>query len=56
MDLFTEWSQSLHLPWYVLFGSDLSNANHVLKVTISPEKNKKSKGTACRIVNFLINN
>ena len=56
MDLFTEWSQSLHLPWYVLFGSDLSNANHVLKVTISPEKNKKSQGTACRIVNFLINN
>jgi len=56
MDLFTEWSQSLHLPWYVLFGSDLSNTNHLLKVTISAEKNKRSKGTACRILNFLTNN
>lgn len=56
IDLFTEWSQSLHLPWYVLFGSDLSNSSHLLKVTISPEKNKRSNGTACRIVNFLVNN
>jgi lysophospholipase L1-like esterase len=56
MDLFTEWSQSLHLPWYVLFGSDLSNTDHLLKVTIMPENNKGSKGTACRIVNFLVNN
>jgi len=56
MDLFTEWSQSLHLPWFILFGSNLSNGNHLLKVTISKEKNKRSKGTACRIVNFLVNN
>jgi sialidase-1 len=56
IDLFTEWSQSLHLPWYVLLGSNLSNASHLLKVTVSPEKNKRSKGTACRIVNFLVNN
>jgi lysophospholipase L1-like esterase len=56
IDLFTEWSQSLHLPWYVLFGTDLSNTNHLLRVTISAEKNNRSNGTACRIVNFLVNN
>lgn len=56
IDLFTEWSQSLHLPWYVLFQSGLANSGHVLKVSISNEKNKKSSGTACRIVHFLVNN
>ena len=55
LDLFTQWSKSLHLPWYVLFGSNLADTDHVLKVTISSEKNQNSKGTACRIVNFLIN-
>ncbi|ETZ22514.1 SGNH/GDSL hydrolase family protein [Pedobacter sp. V48] len=55
LDLFTQWSKSLHLPWYVLFGSNLANTDHVLKVTISTEKNQNSNGTACRIVNFLIN-
>lgn len=55
LDLFTQWSKSLHLPWYVLFGSNLADTDHVLKVTISAEKNQNSKGTACRIVNFLIN-
>jgi len=55
LDLFTQWSKSLHLPWYVLFGSNLADTDHLLKVTISAEKNQNSKGTACRIVNFLIN-
>jgi len=55
LDLFTQWSSSLHLPWYLLFGSSLTDTDHVLKVTISSEKNQNSKGTACRIVNFLVN-
>ena len=55
VDLFTQWSQSLHLPWYILLGANLKDADHVLKVTISTEKNQNSKGTACRIVNFLVN-
>lgn len=55
LDLFTQWSSSLHLPWYLLFGSNLADTDHVLKVTISSEKNKNSKGTACRVVNFLVN-
>jgi len=54
-DLFTQWSTMLHLPWYVLLGSDLKNGNHTLTIKISPNKNTNSKGNACRIVNFFIN-
>jgi sialidase-1 len=55
VDLYTEWSSMLHLPWYLLLGSNLNPGNHTLTITISQLKNKKSKGTACRVVNFLIN-
>jgi len=55
IDTFTEWSRSLYLPWYLILGSNLTNTTHVLKLSVSTEKNKNSSGTACRIVNFLIN-
>ncbi|NQX41692.1 sialidase-1 [Pedobacter steynii] len=55
LDLYTQWSKSLHLPWYVLFGSDLKEGNHILKLRISDHKNEKSIGNACRIVHFLVN-
>jgi len=55
VDLYTEWSSMLHLPWYLLLGSDLKPGNHILTITISQLKNKNSKGNACRIVNFLVN-
>jgi len=55
IDLFTQWSTSLHLPWYVLFGSGLKEGEHQLKLTISSNKNKGSNGNACRIVYFLLN-
>ncbi|SHE72158.1 SGNH/GDSL hydrolase family protein [Pedobacter caeni] len=55
LDLYTRWSKSLHLPWYVLFGSNLTDGDHVLKLRISENKNEKSKGNACRIAHFLIN-
>lgn len=55
VDLYTEWSGFLHLPWYVLLGSGLKNGEHTLQIKISADKNAKSKGNACRIVNFLIN-
>lgn len=55
MDLFTQWSQSLHLPWYLMLGDELSAGKHSLKLTISADHNEKSKGTACRIVYFLLN-
>lgn len=55
IDLYTQWSSYLHLPWYVLFAGDLENKQHTVKVRISKEKNSDSKGTACRIVYFLLN-
>lgn len=55
LDLYTQWSKSLHLPWYVLFGADLKEGSHTLKLRISDHKNEKSTGNACRIVHFLVN-
>ncbi|MFC5411789.1 GDSL-type esterase/lipase family protein [Larkinella bovis] len=55
MDLYTQWSHQLHLPWYKLFAGDLSDRKHTLQLRIAPTKNPKSKGNACRIVYFLAN-
>jgi sialidase-1 len=55
LDLFTQWSNQLHLPWYLMLGAGLAQGEHVLKLRISPEKNPKSQGNACRIVHFLVN-
>jgi hypothetical protein len=55
IDLFTQWSRSLHLPWYVLFSGDLKRGKHVLQLKVAGEKNEKSAGNACRIVYFLVN-
>ncbi len=55
IDLYTQWSSFLHLPWYVLLGSDLKPGKHILKIRISEQKNSASKDHACRIVNFLVN-
>lgn len=55
IDSYTQWSSWLHLPWYLLLGSGLKEGAHVLHCKISAEKNSASKGTACRIVHFLVN-
>lgn len=55
IDQYTQYSSWLHLPWYLLLDSNLKNTNHVLKIKITEEKNKNSKGNACRIVHFLVN-
>ena len=56
MNLYTQWSGMLHLPWYVLFDATLKNTNHVLKIKVSKNRDHRSKGNACRIVHFLVNN
>ncbi|GAA4102114.1 GDSL-type esterase/lipase family protein [Mucilaginibacter panaciglaebae] len=56
IDLFTQWSTFIHLPWYVLFDSGLKKGAHTLQLTVSDRKNPKSLGNACRIVHFLVNN
>jgi alpha-L-fucosidase len=55
MDLYTQWSSGLHLPWYLLLGNGLMDAPHVLHIRVSGEKNPRSQGNACRIVHFLVN-
>ena len=55
LDLFTVWSENLHLPWYLMLGQSLNEKKHTLRVRILTEKNQKSKGNACRILHFLVN-
>jgi sialidase-1 len=45
----------LHLPWYLVLADGLPKGKHILKVQVIPQKNKDSKGNACRIVHFLVN-
>lgn len=55
IDLYTKWSKSLHLPWYLVLGNDLAHGHHELKLTISGSKNENSKGNSARIAHFLVN-
>jgi len=55
MDLFTQWSKSLHLPWYLLFDGALKKKKHTVRIRILEDKNPNSSGHACRIVHFLVN-
>jgi sialidase-1 len=54
-NLYTNWSSSLHLPWYILLGSGLKKGLHQLEIRIDADKDPRSKGNACRIVYFLVN-
>ncbi|MDQ2862669.1 MAG: GDSL-type esterase/lipase family protein, partial [Bacteroidota bacterium] len=54
INLFTQWSNSLHLPWYLVLADGLQTRRHTLEVkTISSKSNPG--GSACRIVHFLVN-
>jgi sialidase-1 len=55
LDLYTQWSGSLHLPWYLMLDDQLKNKRPTLDLKISPTANPKSKGNACRILYFLVN-
>lgn len=55
LDLFTQWSTQLHLPWYLMLNDELSSGKHSLKLNIAADKNKKSIGNALRVVYFLVN-
>jgi len=55
IDLYTQWSSFLHLPWYLLLDGNLANKGHILKLTVANSKNANSKGNACRIVTFFKN-
>jgi sialidase-1 len=53
--LHTKWSQSLHLPWYVILEDELKNGPHILRLRISGDRDERSKGHAVRIHHFLVN-
>lgn len=55
LDLFTQWSSQLHLPWYYVMDAELASSKHTITIRISNEKNDISKGNACRIKHFFIN-
>ncbi|WP_316838767.1 SGNH/GDSL hydrolase family protein [Pedobacter gandavensis] len=55
IDLYTQWSKSLHLPWYLVLASNLKEGTHQVSMKISAAKNINSKGNACRIAYFLVN-
>jgi sialidase-1 len=54
-DLFTQWSKSLHLPWFCTLENTLTDGEHTLEIRISAEKNIQSIGNACRIRYFYVN-
>ncbi len=55
LDLFTQWSTQLHLPWYLMLDDTLKPGKPTIKVTIADTRNPASDGYACRIVYFLVN-
>jgi sialidase-1 len=54
LDLQTQWSYYLHLPWYLLLADGLKEGEHVLNVKTLPD-NENITRNACRIVHFLVN-
>lgn len=55
MDLYTQYSSWLYLPWYVTFSTDLKKGSHTLKLKIDNNKNTNSKGNTCQVIYFLTN-
>ena len=55
VDLYTQWSSFIHLPWYIVLDDQLKRKKHKLTVVMSSVKNDKSKGNTCRILHFLVN-
>jgi len=54
-DQFTKWSKNLHLPWLIMFADELTPGRHKLVLRVAAEKNPASRGTACRIHEFVVN-
>jgi len=55
IDLFTQWSSQLYLPWYYTLAAELGPGPHVLNVKISTDNNSNSLGTSCIIKSFYVN-
>lgn len=56
IDLFTEWSNNLHLPWFLTLADELGNKSHNLRVRlIDDNANHQDIKRACRIRYFYVN-
>lgn len=55
LDLFTEWSSHLYLPWYHTLASELQPGVHTLRLSISKDRNESSLGNCCIIKSFYVN-
>jgi len=55
IDTFTAWSESLYLPWAVLFPGDLKPGRHTARVRLVADHNPKSAGTALYVFNLMVN-
>jgi lysophospholipase L1-like esterase len=55
VDLWHEFSAGLHYPRTVMFADTLAPGKHTLALKISADKNERSKGTAMRVMHFVVN-
>ena len=55
LDLFTQWSSQLHLPWAYVLDAELAPGRHTLRIKTLDAKNPKSTGHAVRVRYFLVN-
>lgn len=55
LDLFTQWSKSVHLPWFLTLGDGLKNGSHTLRIRLTENTNKPGVKTTCRIRYFYVN-
>ncbi len=55
VNLFHQFSKGLHYPRTVMLATDLERGKHVVRIRISEQRHKESKGTAARILKFAVN-
>lgn len=56
IDLFTDWSAMLHLPWAYILAADLAPGAHTLDLrVVAPAADRTHGGNAVRIAHFLVN-
>ena len=56
LDLFTPWSKSVYLPWFLTLNDELTPGSHTLKMRLSSDKNPLSNGTTCILRFLYVNN
>ena len=55
LNLFTKWSQNLHLPWYYTLFAELVQKRHLLELRLANDQEENSGGKVCRIRYFYVN-